>query len=92
MLIRSDAGGAPQALMTGDTLFVGTIGRCDFPYSRPRDHFQSMVKLKKLPDDVVFYPGHDYGAASSNTLGREKKTNPFLMASSQEQFLQLVRH
>ena len=92
MLIRPDSGGPAEALMTGDTLFVGTIGRCDFPYSSPRDFYHSMEKLKKVDEEVLFYPGHDYGASSSNTLGREKKTNPFLMASTQEQFLQLVRH
>ena len=92
MLIRPRAGGAPQALMTGDTLFVGTIGRCDFPYSSPRDLFHSLGKLKKLDDAVRFYPGHDYGSDSSNTLAREKKTNPYLMAQNIEQFLSMVRH
>jgi glyoxylase-like metal-dependent hydrolase (beta-lactamase superfamily II) len=91
MLIRPDAGGAAEALMTGDTLFVGTIGRCDFPYSSPRAHFQSLAKLKKLPDDIVIYPGHDYGSASTNTIGNEKKTNPYLMAGSMEDFLSMVR-
>jgi glyoxylase-like metal-dependent hydrolase (beta-lactamase superfamily II) len=92
MLIRPKDGGAPQALMTGDTLFVGTIGRCDFPYSSPRDFFHSLGKLKKLDDAVTFYPGHNYGVSSSNTLGHEKKTNPFLMAETLQQFLGMVRH
>ena len=81
-----------DVLVTGDTLFVGTIGRVDFPYSSPRDLFHSLGKVKKLDDETVFYPGHDYGARSSNTLGNEKKTNPFLMAQDMEQFLSLVRH
>jgi len=84
--------GAERVLVTGDTLFVGTIGRCDFPYSSPHDLFQSLGKIKKLHDETVFYSGHDYGGASHNTLGREKKTNPFLMAKTVEDFLQLVRH
>jgi hydroxyacylglutathione hydrolase len=79
-------------LVTGDTLFVGTIGRCDFPYSSPHEFFHSLAKLKKLHDETVFYPGHDYGAAASNTLGREKKTNPYLMAKTLEEFLSMVRH
>jgi glyoxylase-like metal-dependent hydrolase (beta-lactamase superfamily II) len=91
MLMRPKAGGQAEALMTGDTLFVGTIGRCDFPYSSPNALYQSLAKLKKLDDAVTLYPGHDYGASSSNQLGREKKTNPFLMARELEQFLQLVR-
>jgi hydroxyacylglutathione hydrolase len=84
--------GAERVLVTGDTLFVGTIGRCDFPYSSPRDLFHSLGKIKKLHDETVFYPGHDYGTSSHNTLAREKKTNPFLMAQTAEDFLQLVRH
>ena len=90
MLIRPDTGGPPKALMTGDTLFVGTIGRCDFPYANPNDFFHSLQKLKTLDDAVTFYPGHDYGAAPSNTLGREKKANPYLMSKSLDDFLQMV--
>ena len=77
--------------MTGDTLFVGTIGRCDFPYSSPQDLFRSLAKIKKLDDETVIYPGHDYGASSSNTLGAEKKTNPYLLADRLEDFLSMVR-
>ncbi len=80
-----------DVVVTGDTLFVGTIGRCDFPYSSPRDLFHSLGKIKKLPDETVFYPGHDYGSKSSNSLANEKKTNPFLMAETVENFLSLLR-
>ena len=83
--------GPERVLVTGDTLFVGTIGRCDLPFSSPHDLFRSLGKIKKLNDETVFYPGHDYGATPHNTLGREKKSNPFLMADSVEDFLQLVR-
>ena len=84
--------GTERILVTGDTLFVGTIGRCDLPYSSPRDLFQSLGKIKKLHDETVFYPGHDYGPAAQGTLGREKKTNPFLLAKSMDDFLHLVRN
>ncbi len=92
MLIRHKMGGSSHALFTGDTLFVGTIGRADFPYSNPHDFFHSIQKIKNLDEATTFYPGHDYGASTSNTVGREKKTNPFLMAHTKENFLQLVRH
>jgi hydroxyacylglutathione hydrolase len=82
--------GEERVLVTGDTLFVGTIGRCDFPYSNALDFFKSLEKLKKLRDETVFYPGHDYGAASHNTLGQEKRTNPYLMASTLNEFRQMV--
>jgi len=41
MLIRPDTGGPAEALMTGDTLFVGAMGRCDFPYSSPAISFRA---------------------------------------------------
>lgn len=80
-----------DVLVTGDTLFVGTVGRSDFPHSSPRDFFHSIKKIKALDDETVFYPGHDYGTTPTNTLGREKKTNPFLLTDKLEDFLSLVR-
>ncbi len=79
-------------IFTGDTLFVGTIGRADFPYSDPKALFESLNKIKKLDGSTVFYPGHDYGATSCNTIEKERKTNPFLLCDSVHQFLQMVRH
>jgi hydroxyacylglutathione hydrolase len=87
-----EGAGPTPVLVTGDTLFVGTIGRCDLPYSSPPDLFSSLGKIKKLNDEATFYPGHDYGASSHNTLKNEKRTNPFLMADSLERFFQMVRH
>jgi hydroxyacylglutathione hydrolase len=92
MLVQHKNGSETQMLMTGDTLFVGTIGRCDFPYSSPHKLFDSLQKIKKLDEHTTFYPGHDFGARSSNTLGHERKRNPFLMAETADDFLQLVRH
>jgi hydroxyacylglutathione hydrolase len=86
------AGQGSSTLLTGDTLFVGTIGRCDLPYSSPEDLYKSLGRLKQLDDSATFYPGHDYGAASSNTLKNEKRTNPFLLADSMDQFLSMVGH
>lgn len=91
MLIKApEAGG--DLLITGDTLFVGTCGRCDLPYSNPQELFHSLSQLKKLDDGTVFYPGHDYGMTPTNSLKNEKRTNPFLLADSIDQFLQMVHH
>jgi glyoxylase-like metal-dependent hydrolase (beta-lactamase superfamily II) len=35
-------------------------------------------KLLPLPDDTVVWPGHDYGDQPTSTMGREKKTNPYI--------------
>jgi glyoxylase-like metal-dependent hydrolase (beta-lactamase superfamily II) len=81
-----------DGLITGDTLFVGTCGRCDLPYSNPEQLYNSLTQLKKLPESTVFYPGHDYGITPTNTIKNEKRTNPFLLANELEQFLQMVHH
>ena len=69
-----------NALFTGDTLFVGGIGRTDFPYS---DHQTLINSIKNriftLPDDTIIYPGHHYGYTPTSTIGREKVENPFLV-------------
>jgi glyoxylase-like metal-dependent hydrolase (beta-lactamase superfamily II) len=65
-------------LLTGDTLFVGGIGRTDFPGGSHQELMNSIKnRLMVLPDDTVVWPGHGYGGSRS-TLGEELKTNPYL--------------
>lgn len=64
-----------KILFTGDTLFAGSIGRCDFPFASEKNLLQSInTKLMSLSDDIKIYPGH----GENSTLGIEKKTNPFI--------------
>ncbi len=66
-------------LFTGDTLFVGGIGRTDLPGSSHQQFIASIrEKLATLPDDTVVWPGHDYGPNPSSTIGLEKMANPFV--------------
>ena len=65
-------------LITGDTLFVGGIGRTDFPGGSMPDLMHSLKeKLCHLPDETIVWPGHGYGGLRSS-LGDEKRTNPYL--------------
>jgi len=65
--------------LTGDTLFVGSVGRVDGPLSSPTDLLDSIRKrLLVLPDETKIYPGHNYGDAPFSTIGRERIENPFL--------------
>lgn len=62
-------------VFVGDTLFMGSIGRTDFPGG----DFATLIsaiknKLFKLGDDVVVYTGH----GPETTVGREKRSNPFV--------------
>jgi glyoxylase-like metal-dependent hydrolase (beta-lactamase superfamily II) len=79
-------------LISGDTLFIGTCGRCDLPGSNPYELYESLNgRLAALPGDTVLYPGHNYSAAGvSSTLAAERRSNRFLQASSLDDFLALV--
>ena len=66
-------------LFTGDTLFVGAIGRDDLPGGDYEVYMDSIhKKILPLPNETIVWPGHDYGMSPSSTIGREKMTNPFL--------------
>jgi len=65
-----------NTLFSGDTLFAGSIGRTDIFRSSFDEIISSLKnKLMKLPDKTVVYPGH----GDTTTIGREKKTNPYLV-------------
>lgn len=65
-------------VFTGDTLFVGAVGRTDLPGGSYDVLVKSVrEKIYTLPDDTVVWPGHDYGVSPSSTVVREKTTNPF---------------
>jgi len=67
----------PGHVFTGDTLFVGAIGRTDMGGGSYYLLLQSIRdKLYTLPDDTVVWPGHDYGSTKSSTIRRERETNP----------------
>ncbi|MEK6891740.1 MAG: MBL fold metallo-hydrolase [Nanoarchaeota archaeon] len=77
-------------LITGDTLFVGAIGRTDLPGGDAIKLFESLQKLKKLDDKIKIYPGHDYGETPFSTIGDEKKNNPYFKCKTKEEFLKLI--
>ena len=61
-------------LVSGDTLFQGSVGRTDFPTGSFSTLSRSLKeKLLTLPDDTKVYPGHE----GSTTIGDEKKYNPY---------------
>jgi len=66
-------------LFTGDTLFVGAVGRTDLPGGSFGELIQSLkTKIVTLPPDTVVWPGHDYGDRPFSTVKHEKKTNPYI--------------
>ncbi len=66
-------------LFTGDTLFVGAVGRTDFPGGSMEVMLRSIKdKILSLPDDTIIWPGHDYGGSPSSTVAQEKQHNPYV--------------
>jgi glyoxylase-like metal-dependent hydrolase (beta-lactamase superfamily II) len=66
-------------LFTGDTLFVGAVGRTDLIGASLDELLQSLEqKLLPLPGGTVVWPGHDYGDTPFSTLGREMEENPYV--------------
>lgn len=66
-------------VFTGDTLFVGAVGRTDLP-GGSRETLEASIRhrLFTLPDDTAVLPGHNYGPAPTSTIRQEKLTNPGL--------------
>jgi len=74
MCLRGD-----DLVFTGDTLFVGAVGRTDLPGGSWTVMARSLKeKLAVLPDETKVLPGHNYGAAPTSTIGYEKRHNPYL--------------
>jgi len=93
------------AVFTGDTLFVGDVGRPDLLDGvMTQEELASMMydslnqKIKTLPDSVIVYPGHGPGSACGknigketySTIGEQKKFNYALKAASREQFIKEI--
>ena len=76
-----------EAILTGDTLFIGDCGRTDLPGGDLTQMYKSLhEKIMSLPDHLIVYPGHDYGDKPFDTLGNQKRTNKTLLAKNLNEF------
>jgi hydroxyacylglutathione hydrolase len=98
-----DESGAAYALLSGDTLFIGDVGRPDLAQKSDITMndlagmlYESLnTKIKILPDEVLIYPAHGAGSACGknmsketfDTLGRQKEMNYALRATDKMQFI-----
>ena len=65
-----------RTVLSGDVLFAGSVGRTDLAGGDPAAMARSLAgKVLPLADDTVVLPGH----GPSTTIGRERRTNPFLL-------------
>lgn len=93
----------PYCIFSGDTLFIGDVGRPDLAIKSDLTQedlagmlFDSLnAKIKSLPDDVIVYPAHGAGSACGknmsketfDTLGNQKQKNYALVMKSKEEFV-----
>jgi len=108
-LVISDLEKSPDAwaVLTGDTLFLGDVGRPDLSREYTAAQLAGMLfdslhgKLMPLADDVLVYPAHGAGslcgrnmrAERSSTMGTERLTNYALQIRSKDEFItQLTEH
>ena len=76
-----------EALLTGDTLFIGDCGRTDLSGGDLAQMFKTLQeKIKTLPNHLIVYPGHDYGDKPFDTIGNQKRTNKTLLAKNLDEF------
>ena len=101
-----ESGAAPYGVLTGDTLFIGDVGRPDLLASigYTRDELADLLydslqgKLVTLPDATRVFPGHGAGSAcgknlsteTQSTIGEQKATNYALKAEDKATFIELV--
>ena len=100
-----DESSKPVAVFTGDTLFVGDVGRVDLAAKSNFSSeqmaamlYESLEKLKKLSNDVILYPGHGAGSAcgkniskeTTSTIGQQKLNNYAMQPMSKEAFVKIV--
>ncbi len=76
--------GIPK-LISGDTLFVEGCGRTTFEHVNAL--YESLQRLKALPEATEVYPGHEYGSRPYSDLAYEKKHNRFLQAQDLDTFV-----
>ena len=99
-----DRGPGPFAALTGDTLFIGDVGRPDLAKDRTPQELAGMLfdslhqKLLTLGDDVEVYPAHGAGSLCGkqmrperqSTIGKERALNYALRPSTKEEFVKLL--
>ncbi len=103
--LLKDEKGEPYCIFTGDTLFVGDVGRPDlFSGNLTKEELAGKMydslnsKIKTLPDHVIVYPAHGPGSACGKSLGKEtfstigaqKQTNYALQDQTKEDFIKAV--
>ncbi|MFJ2662738.1 rhodanese-like domain-containing protein [Nocardia fluminea] len=106
LLVRETASARPTAVLTGDSLFIGDVGRPDLVNlgdGSTSDLARAMYRtihqtLLNLPDSVTVMPAHGAGSSCgknlstelTSTIGEQRRTNPAVQPMSEESFVALI--
>jgi hydroxyacylglutathione hydrolase len=106
VLVREHPGAEPVAVLTGDSMFIGDVGRPDLVNigdSSTSDLARAMYHtihdtLLKLPDAVTVMPAHGAGSSCgknlsaelTSTIGEQRRTNPSVQPMREEDFVELI--
>jgi glyoxylase-like metal-dependent hydrolase (beta-lactamase superfamily II)/rhodanese-related sulfurtransferase len=105
LVVRPGAGEEPVAVLTGDTLFIGDVGRPDLLVSAGRTAIEmgallhrSLGRLMQLPDTTLVLPAHGAGSACGkalstetvSTIGEQRRTNYALQPMTEDELIALV--
>jgi rhodanese-related sulfurtransferase len=106
LVVDTAASAAPKMVLTGDTLFIGDVGRPDLAGGRglSPDAMAGMLydslhgKLLKLPDDVLVYPAHGAGSLCGrnistdtwSTIGEQRRSNYALQPMARDAFIKMM--
>jgi hydroxyacylglutathione hydrolase len=103
--LLEDETGKPHCIFTGDTLFVGDVGRPDLLDGRmTKEQLAGMMydslqsKIKPLPDEVIVYPAHGPGSSCGknigketwSTIGQQRKTNYAMQDMPKTKFISIL--
>lgn len=105
LVVRPAADESPVAVLTGDTLFIGDVGRPDLLVAADvpaedlaRKLYQSVRRLLELPDETLVLPAHGAGSSCGkslstdtvSTMGDQRRTNYALQPMPVERFVEIV--
>ena len=78
-------------LVAGDTLFLQGCGRVDLPGGDSEEMYHTLTRrLAKIQDEIVLYPGHNYGGRPFDEMGNVRETNSYLQINRLEDWLAMM--